>query len=148
MTKKTRWIAVLVALASLPVITSGAWADENERAGEDIIQDAVDACQGEIDSYCSQVTPGDGRLLACFYAHQDKIGSSCEYALYNAAAELEQFLAALTHLASACIDDIAEHCAEVEVGEARVASCLLDHQEEVSEACRTAIDDVGLERIE
>jgi hypothetical protein len=34
------------------------------------------------------------------------------------------------------------------LGEGRVASCLLDHKEDVSEACSQAIDDVGLEVVE
>ena len=63
-------------------------------------------CQPEIDAYCSQVTLGEGRLLACFYAHEDKLSGRCQYALYEGAARLEQFAAAVTHLAVECMDDL------------------------------------------
>ena len=52
---------------------------------------------------------------------------------------------ALTHVAKSCRDDLVEHCGEVEVGEGRVASCLLEHKAQVTETCRQAIDEVGLE---
>jgi hypothetical protein len=134
---------VLVAILGLFLLGgTGSWAQD------DIIENMVEACEAEITAYCSQVTPGEGRLLACFYAHGDKISPRCEYALYEGAAALEQFAAALTHLATQCHDDLVTHCAEVELGEGRVATCLLDHKAEVTNACRQAIDDVGLEVVE
>ncbi len=117
-------------------------------AQEDLVTSTMKACKPEIDSYCSQVTMGEGRLLACFYAHEDKLSARCGYALYTAAAELEQFAAAVTHVASACIDDMQEFCSEVQMGEGRVGMCLLDHKDDVSEACSQAMDDVELEAVE
>jgi hypothetical protein len=108
----------------------------------------IDACKPEIENFCSQVTPGNNRLLACFYAHEDKLSGSCNYALYQASAALEQFAAALTHLASQCMDDLVEHCGDVEMGEGRVGTCLLDHEDVVSDACKAAIKDTGLEKVE
>lgn len=118
------------------------------RAQEDLVEKTIEACKPEIESYCSQVMPGEGRLLACFYAHEDKLSGRCGYALYEAAAVLEQFSAAITHLARSCGDDLMEHCADVQMGEGRVASCLLEHKEDVSETCSMAIEDVGLEEEE
>ena len=117
-------------------------------AQDSIIDGVIEACEADITTYCSQVTPGDGRLLACFYAHGDKISGRCEYALYDAAAQLEQFAAALTYLAQACHEDLLTFCGEVEMGEGRVANCLLEHKAEVDDDCRKAIDDVSLEMIE
>ena len=137
MRKRDLLTAIVVFLMLIP---AAAQAEE-----ENAIDRVVKACQNEIEGYCSQVTPGEGRLLACFYAHGDKLSGRCEYALYTAAAELEQFASAVTHLAKACRDDLLKHCGEVEVGEGRVGSCLLEHKNEVSQACRQAIDDTGLE---
>lgn len=114
-------------------------------AQDSIIDGVIEACEAEITAYCSQVTPGEGRLLACFYAHGDKLSGRCEYALYDAAAQLEQFAAALTYLAQACHDDLLAYCGDVEMGEGRVATCLMEHKAEVDDDCRKAIDDVGLE---
>jgi hypothetical protein len=104
----------------------------------------VEACQGDIDAYCSQVTPGEGRLLACAYAHGDKLSGRCEYALWQGATALQQFTAAVAHLATECRDDLQKFCSDVEMGEGRVGLCLLDHRDDVSEACGTAMDDVEL----
>ncbi|MCU0304231.1 MAG: cysteine rich repeat-containing protein [Thermoanaerobaculales bacterium] len=135
--------ALLVTVAAMLAMgATGAWAQES------IIDEVMTSCEPEIKAYCSQVTPGEGRLLACFYAHEDKISGRCQYALYEAAAQLEAFASAVTHLAVECQDDLLKLCAEVELGEGRVGTCLLEHKTEVSEACRQAIDDVGLEKVE
>ncbi|MGB5221902.1 MAG: cysteine rich repeat-containing protein [Polyangiales bacterium] len=117
-------------------------------AQEDIVEQALEACQPEIESYCSQVTPGDGRLLACFVAHEDKLSGQCGWALYEAMDELEAFMEAVAYVAESCWDDIVEHCSEVEMGEGRIAVCLLEHEGEVSPACKEAMAEVELEVIE
>ena len=117
-------------------------------AQEGIIDSVMTACEPEIEAYCSQVTMGEGRLLACFYAHEDKLSGRCQYALYQAVADIEDFAAAIVHVATQCEDDLMKFCAEVEVGEGRVGSCLLEHKAEVTEACAQAMDDVGLEVVE
>ena len=131
--KKTATLLTVLALAVLGA--SSALAQEAQEAQKDPIQNAIDACQPEIDAYCSQVTLGDGRLLACFYAHEDKLSGSCGWALYEGAAALEDLASAITHVANACWDDMVEHCAEVQMGEGRVASCLLEHKAKVTEGC-------------
>lgn len=130
---------LMVAGAILLLGVSGAWAQD------DIVEYVTNACEEEIQNYCSQVTPGEGRLLACFYAFEDKLSGQCQYALYQAAAALEDFADAVTLLATECHDDLVTFCADVELGEGRVGTCLLDHKDEVSAGCSQAIDDVGLE---
>ena len=139
--KKTNTTALMAILGLVILGTSGAWAQE------DPIENAMEACKPEIESYCSQVTPGDLRMLACFFAHEDKLSGRCSWALYQGAAQLEQFAAALTHVAVQCLDDLEKHCGEVRLGEGRVASCLLEHQQkkELTTACSQAIDDVELD---
>ncbi len=130
---------IIVGVVGLLLSVSGAWAQE------EIIDGVMKACEEEITAYCSQVTLGEGRLLACFYAHEDKLSGRCGYALYQGAAQLEQFAAAVTHVATECADDLVNYCAEVELGEGQVATCLLEHKAEVTDACRQAMDDTGLE---
>ena len=117
-------------------------------AQENAVEQALEICQPEIESYCSQVTPGDGRLLACFMAHEDKLSGQCSWALYAAMDELEAFMNAVAYVADSCWDDMEEFCGEVQMGEGRVATCLLDHKEDVSETCRQAMDDVELEVVD
>ena len=134
---------LLVAIVGVVLLGAvGAWAQES------IVDKVTTACDPEIKAYCSQVTLGEGRLLACFYAHEDKLSGRCQYALYEAAAELDAFATAVTHVATQCKDDLMKYCAEVELGEGRVGSCLLEHKAEVTAACQHAIVDVGLEKAE
>ena len=132
-------IILTVCFGILLVPATGAWAVE------DLIARTMEACKPEIESYCSQVTMGENRLLACFYAHEDKLSGRCQYALYEGAAQLEQFANAVTHVATECFDDLEKFCAQVELGEGRVGTCLLEHKAEVTGTCRQAMDDVGLE---
>jgi hypothetical protein len=44
--------------------------------------------------------------LACLYAHADKLSGQCEYALFDAAAQLERAVAALAYLVNECGDDL------------------------------------------
>jgi hypothetical protein len=107
-----------------------------------IIETVEKGCAVEIDKFCSQVSPGEGRLLACFYAHEDKLSGQCQYALYTASAKLDQAVSALDYVASQCRDDLIKHCADVQVGEGRVIECLKANQDSVSADCKQAFNDV------
>ncbi len=134
---------VMVIVAAVLLVGAGAsWAQD------DVIDGVMKACEPEINAYCSQVTPGEGRLLACFYAYEDKLSGRCQYALYQGIAALDDFAAAITHLAVECENDLLEFCGDVEMGEGRVGTCLLEHKDQVDDACRQAIDDVGLEMVD
>jgi Golgi apparatus protein 1 len=39
------------------------------------------ACSVEIQTYCSDVTPGDGRLRSCLSSHRDELTTACREAL-------------------------------------------------------------------
>jgi len=107
-----------------------------------IIETVEKGCAAEIEKFCSQVSPGEGRLLACFYAHEDKLSGQCQYALYTASAKLDQAISALDDVASQCRDDLMKHCANVQVGEGRVIECLKANQDSVSTDCKQAVNDV------
>jgi hypothetical protein len=111
-------------------------------AQDTVVDTVAKGCATEIENYCSQVSPGEGRMLACFYAHEDKLSGQCQYALYQAANTLEQAVSALEYVASECEHDILTHCAEVQMGEGRIVECLRAHVETVTEGCTQALDDV------
>jgi hypothetical protein len=88
------------------------------------------------------VSVGEGRLLACFYAHEDKLSGQCQYALYSASAQLDQAVSALNYVATECENDLMTHCANVQIGEGRVIECLRANKDSVSEACTAAVNEV------
>jgi hypothetical protein len=111
-------------------------------SAQDIVSDVQKGCAVEIEKYCSQVSLGEGRLLACFFAHEDKLSGQCQYALYTAAAQLEHAVSALNYVAGQCEDDITAHCAGVQLGEGRILSCLNTKADSVSAECKAAVADV------
>jgi hypothetical protein len=126
--------ALVILLATGPLAAQ-------ETVGEEIVSTVQQGCAAEIESFCSQVTLGDGRLLACFYAHEDKLSGQCQYSLYRASAELDQAVNALAYLAAQCENDILNLCATVQAGEGRILECLDANSEAVSDSCKTAISE-------
>lgn len=109
---------------------------------EDLVSQVQSGCATEIKNYCSQVASGEGRMLACFYAHEDKLSGSCQYALYDAAAQLEHAVSSLNYVAGQCEEDIVKHCASVQLGEGRILECLESNAESISSKCTQALGDV------
>jgi len=113
-------------------------------AGQSLVETVANGCKTEIDAYCKDVTPGQGRMLACLYAHSDKLSGKCEYALYDAAAQLERAVAALSYVVNECADDLDQFCQNVAAGEGRLLDCLKKNDPKVSSRCKEAIKQVGL----
>lgn len=97
------------------------------------------ACKQDIENYCSQVTPGEGRLLACAAAHEDKLSGQCSYALYQAAETLDALVNTINYIAAECKTEIETLCANVKAGEGRILTCLDDNSDKISGQCDTAL---------
>ncbi|MBW2634090.1 MAG: hypothetical protein JRE14_08205 [Deltaproteobacteria bacterium] len=108
------------------------------------VQTVTDGCKAELDSYCKDVTPGDGRVLACLFSHGDKLSGKCEYALYDAAVQLERAVAALSYVVNECDDDLEKYCSNVPLGEGRLLECIEKNDKNVSSRCKDAMKEVGL----
>ena len=134
---KKRSLGVLT-LVILMLTASPALADDN------LVQSVINGCNKELNEYCKNVTPGDGRLLACLYAHGDKLSGKCEYALYDAAAQLERAVAALSYVVNECDADLESLCSNVQAGEGRLLKCLEKNDSKVSDRCKQALSEVGL----
>jgi hypothetical protein len=127
-------VVVLVLVFTVPVF-----------ALETAINNAIESCKKELKTYCKDVKPGDGRILACMYAHSDKISSRCEYALYDASVQLERAVSAITYVATECKTDLKSICSAVAPGKGRLATCLLENKKKLSTRCSQAVDDVNLQ---
>jgi hypothetical protein len=112
-------------------------------AGSNPVETVLTGCKKELETYCKDVTPGQGRILACLYAHQDKLSGRCDYALYDAAAQLERAVAALTFLVNECRDDLEKLCANIAPGQGRLLNCLEKNEAKVSGRCKQAFKDVA-----
>lgn len=108
-------------------------------AQDSMLEYVVDACEADLQQYCSQVTPGDGRLVYCVAAHSDKISGECQFALFEAATLLARYSDAILDIAENCETEIDSLCGDVAVGEGRILACLDEHEAELGEACRAAL---------
>ena len=127
----------MIGMAAVVAMFAGSSA----LAQETLLEHVVLACETDLNNYCSQVTPGNGRLLHCMAAHEDKISGQCEYAFYQAATLLEQLSIAINYVAQECKTEIQTHCSGVELGEGRILACLAENEADVGEACKKAVAD-------
>ncbi len=131
---------VIAGLAAM-LLAGGVAAAE-----ETIVSTVTKGCEKELKTYCKDVAPGEGRVVACLYAFSDKISPRCEYALYDAAAQLERALTALTYVVNECRADLTSFCSDVQPGQGRVMACMEKNKDKVSARCKQAIKDVGLQK--
>jgi len=128
----------MVVLGFMMIAGGAAYAAE-----QGLVEIVADGCKTEIDTYCKGVKPGEGRILACLYANQEKLSNRCEYALYDAASQLQQAVTAINYLASECRDDLKTFCSNVKPGEGRLLDCIGKNKEKISNRCKQAIKDVS-----
>lgn len=123
-------IGILAVSAAAPAV-----------AQDSLLEYVMTSCEADLKQYCSQVTPGQGRLLHCAAAHEDKLSGQCSYALYQAASLLEQLAVTIAYVAQSCETEIKTMCGDVKAGEGRILSCLEGNSESLGDACKKALAD-------
>jgi hypothetical protein len=131
---KIKHAVLLAVLGSL--FTTAAIAQDS------LVEYVENSCKPELENFCSTVTPGQGRLMLCFAAHENQLSERCEFALYQASAALEQAVATIAYVGRACRGDIETLCPETTPGDGRILECLQGQEEKVSEVCKDAVADV------
>ena len=120
------------------LVTGGASAQQK------LAEQVAKGCDQEIKTYCKDVTQGEGRILACLYAREDKLSGTCEYALYDAAVQLERAVNALAYAANECRDDMKTFCSGIQPGQGRLLQCIDKNSDKISGRCKQALKDTGL----
>lgn len=94
------------------------------------------ACITELETYCQDVTPGEGRGVACLYAHSEKLSTPCLTALYEAKGEFRNAIDNVNTLIADCREDILQQCSKVAIGEGRILACLEANKHKIAPKCR------------
>ena len=139
MTRTARQFGRALAAGILLLAGTGASAEQT------VITRVLDACGTEIRDLCSNITGGNGRVIACLYANEDQLSHRCDYVLFDAAAELQQIMGAMSQVAEVCKADIEHLCGNVVKGEGRLMQCLKTHQMALSAPCHDAFEKVGID---
>jgi len=139
--KKRMFLAVLAALSlALPAYAASDPVSEKVQGALDTF---TEGCQTELTTFCKDVTPGEGRILACLYAFGDKLSPRCEYAVYDSMGQLSRTLTNLSYAVNECSDDLKTYCANIKPGEGRLLDCLKQNKDKVSSRCNSALQDTG-----
>ena len=137
---------LFVALFGFAVAASAQISMKKDpmKRAESAIQTFAEGCAKELKTYCAAVKPGDGRIIACLYAHSDKISGQCEFAFYEAAIQLDRAISGIVYVATQCRQDIVTHCAGVKIGDGRIVQCLKQNAAKLKSPCNQALKDVNL----
>ena len=140
-----RLLAKLGILPLLAIFSTGSAFAQSD-AGKAILDKLTakvakleSACAKDIKKYCRNVTPGEGRMIYCMQAYEDKISPKCVFELEEAATSVLSAADALKDGVIACKAEITGVCGKTQPGQGRLAACLLANKSTASAGCAEAI---------
>jgi Cysteine rich repeat len=147
--KFTMQLLARFGVLSLLVILSVGSASAQTNLGRTIVDKLAakitkleNACAGDIRKYCRTVTPGEGRMIYCMQAHEDKISPKCAYELGETAGSVQATSDLLKDGVIACKAEISGVCGKIQPGQGRIAACLIANKSTASKDCADAIQRV------
>jgi len=149
--KKTFSVIILSGiLFAMGAVVAMAQQGPMEKLADKNIDRVESTCQTELETYCQDVTPGEGRGVACLYAHSEKLSDQCLTALYEARNEFRNAIDNVNVFVADCKPDILQLCSKVAVGEGRILACLEKNKAKIAPKCREnlkqARGDLGKEK--
>src|SRR5882757_10110370 len=143
--KFTMRLLANVGVTLLAVMSIGAASAQSD-VGKTILEKLTakiakleSACARDIKKYCRTVTPGEGRMIYCMQAHEDKISVKCAFELGEAATNVQTAADALKDGVIACKAEINGVCGKTVPGQGRIAACLLANKSTASSGCAEAL---------
>src|SRR5664279_3151643 len=140
-----RLLAKLGILPLLAILSTGSASAQSD-AGKAILDKLTakvakleSACANDIKKYCRNVTPGEGRMIYCMQAYEDKISPKCVFELEETATSVLSAADALKDGVIACKAEITGVCGKTQPGQGRIAACLLANKSTASAGCADAI---------
>ena len=127
------------AFTSLPIILMAFIAGNEQLAAQSIFE----SCETDLKAYCGQVTPGNGHIVACLYAHEDTLSESCDAATEDHANLLDWFFESVRYVMDQCANDIQKHCADVAFGGGRIFSCLIEKTSLLTDGCKALVPEMS-----
>jgi hypothetical protein len=147
--KSSMRVVVKFGLLALGLISSigsaSAQADLAKAIQQKLAAEAAkleSSCADDIKKYCSTVTPGEGRMIYCMQAHEDKISPKCAFDLEEAATDVQLSADNLKEAVTACKAEITGVCGTTLPGQGRIAACLMANKTTASKSCSDAIQKI------
>jgi Cysteine rich repeat len=135
-------LGLLPLLAILSVDSVSAQTDVGKAILEKLtakVAKLESACAKDIKKYCGTVTPGEGRMIYCMQAHEDKISPKCAFELGDTGSSVQSTADALKDGVIACKAEITGVCGKTLPGQGRIAACLFANKSAASSGCVEAL---------
>jgi len=94
------------------------------------------ACSKDVEQFCKDVQPGQGRLARCLKEHEAELSQECKAYTAEKTGEIKQ---KVDTLKNACTKDVEQFCKDVQPGQGRLSTCLKEHESELSQECKALI---------
>jgi hypothetical protein len=127
-------IAVTVALSATAFLGQTVFAQQEKGI--------LESCVGDIPKYCSDVTPGNGRIISCIYAHEDKISEECSASMVDIGDALDYMYDTVIVAMVICDEDIKKLCPASEIGGGETLSCLTENSSAVTAECKGSVGEL------
>ena len=117
-------------------------------AGAARAQEAPRPCEAEIEKFCKDVKPGEGRIVECLKAHAAELSAGCKTKDKGLKAALaakgkgeagKAAAGAAPAVPDNCKTDLERFCKDVKPGEGRIIKCLKEHEAELSMVCKAGV---------
>ncbi len=118
-----KWNRLYVAILVLPVLLVVPVAVFAENSADQR------PCVDEIEKFCRDAKPGEGRIVPCLRDHDVELSTVCRYKVTTALRRVDE-------AKQACEKDVRQFCPEVTPGGGRLVKCLKLHIKELSPDCR------------
>jgi Cysteine rich repeat len=141
MTQRLVVVCAILALTGMLGFERAAVGQSQQLAArlDGAVEKVEAACSDDLKKYCSTVTPGEGRLILCMQAHEDKISEKCDFALFDASRKINRALDRIDRAADICWGDIEKYCSNIPEGGGRILQCLSGQKTSLTPACQTEI---------
>ncbi len=91
------------------------------------LQAVAKSCDTDIQTYCTGMTPGGGKIVRCLGSNYMNVSPSCRATMASAMNDL-------------CGQDLARLCPGSALGSGQAESCLQSHIADLKGACKSAAD--------
>jgi hypothetical protein len=86
------------------------------------------ACRADVEQFCKDVKPGEGRIIDCLKQHENELSEQCKAAGEKMRSRANEFKAA-------CQPDLDQFCKDVPPGHGRIRECLHENKDKLSATC-------------
>jgi hypothetical protein len=96
------------------------------------IESVEAACGPDIDRYCGEVSPGEGRVALCMRAYADRLSRRCRFTLFRVSRNIRQ---TVENIADECWNNIKQQCGNSD----KIGECAVQKSSSLSPTCQTVV---------